>query len=585
MNEYTEKRLGQIIDLLPYYWDDSQDSNVYKFWSVLASAMGQWEKEMEEIRDSRPLDTASGVSLDYASNDVGVVRDVISFISKKTDVDVEAENDQMLRSRAKWNIDLQESSGITEQLKELIAEGLKMYRVRTGLGGFVLEDQVEVVSFLGEGAPEWSIPESINLSNQEYIDSSDVFVFSNRRPRLGMEAPDAYHGKFGNLTNFYTVSIPWKALPWAEGERSLIWRSQDEFDSPLFARFVESDLDSGVLSLDHELDTNYPVVSVINDDQQYIDINDISTVDGTVDLDLSGYDVDDEWSVRLLGDGYQRWFDDSHLDNEVLTVKHSLSSLYPSVTIFDDEDNKIVPDGIEYIDEDTLRVDLSNQYVTNTIDGGTASTTSFDALEEDSIDGGDATTDSTDGDTSGEWMVFVAGGDEVIEYTKEFEQSDLTARGIKFHHNLTYNNPDVIIVDDNNNLYNDAEIAQINYNTTRVRFPSKETVTGTWKINILVSKSNIPRDDKNGWNNSVWSGQEEELHIEPVQKIVDLTRPAATNVGINGHGGMIWKSQEEFKDPSDPPEDKNHGWGARWDGDIEETKWAMENLDDFWIGY
>lgn len=329
MNQYTENILEQFLDELPYYWDtDNPQSNIYRFATVLASLFGVWQQEANKIRQSRPIEKASGDSLDYVGSDVGVVRDVVSFISDKTDLDIESENDEMLRERIKWNIFLQESSSLVEEIKKIIAQGLKMYRVRVGLGGETWDPDLERSEYQSHIPPYFNIPDGHYEKEVRTIDENDISIYENKSTNLDMKAPDADHGKFGSLNKYYEVHIPWKALPWEEGENAFIWASQDTFDDP----------------------------------------------------------------------------------------------------------------------------------------------------------------------------------------------------------------------------------------------------------------SQPPEDKVHGWNEGILNAEEAELQLEPVETLVELSRPAGASVAIHGEGGFIWASQEEFDDPNDPPEDELHGWNrGKWDGDLEEAKYAMENHSNFWL--
>lgn len=336
-----------LLDRLPFYWDGD---NIEHFLEVIGGSLDDVEKTTNDIRATRKLleiedgeDIAVDQHLDNLAKNVGQTRDVVKFIDDKIDIDVKSENDEMFRRRIWWNIRLQQSDGTLEQIKQLFTEGLKMYRVRTGLGGYVPRDLVQPADFDTDIPPEWEIAEDENMGDRRYVEPNDIFIFHNEEPRLDMEAPDSWHGKFGSLTNYYQIEIPWQAMPWSEGEDAIMWTSQDNFDDP---------------------------------------------------------------------------------SNPPEDKKHGWSNKY-------DADR----------------------------------------------------------------------------------QSNLESVG------------------------------------------------------------------------SIWSAPQEDVHIEPLQKLAEMTRPAATQVGIFGYGGMIWKSQDDFDDPSNPPEDDNHGWGARWDGDVEDTLYAMENLDGFWIDY
>lgn len=542
-----------MLDRLPFYWDGE---NVESFLSTIAYGIEDAEDGIERVKHTRRLDEiidgeeiATGINLDKLAANVGQTRDTAKFIDEKTDIEVEEENDAMFRRRIIWNIDLQQSDGLIEDVKDLLARGLKMYRTRTGLGGLVYEDGVVADDFLVNIPPDWDIPEEIDLGDKRYIEPSDIIIFPNQEPRLEMEAPDSYHGKFYNLTNFYSIGIPWEAMPWSDGENSLVWRSQDDFPRPFFTTFTSDDLSNGDLTVTTEFDPNYPVPSVTNDKGNYIEPDSVSVDGNTVTINFDSYNVDGVWSVRLTPGGVKRGFTDSDLNSGILTINNTLNSTYPSVVIYDDSGQLKSPDSITYVNSDTIEVDLGSFTVSN------------------------------------EWVVNIVGGDDIVDYSKKFSQSDLGALEMEVIHALGADSPEVLIVDSNGTEYASATVKEINDDSIRIIFPSSSTVQDEWYLKVMSSKVEIPEDTKHGWNNSVYTGEQEDLHIEPLKNLVELTRPSATDVELYGYGGMIWKSQDDLDDPSNPPKDDQHGWGARFDGDIEETEYAMENLDGFWINY
>lgn len=538
---------------LPFYW---QGENIDSLLSVIASEFDVIEDDINEVKISRRLNEidegeaiSNNIHLDKLARNVGQVRDVVKFIDEKTDIDVEHENDTMLRNRTEWNIDVQQSEGISTQIKDLVARGLVMYRIRTGLGGYVYEDTIEPANFRGLVPPEFNIPESVDKTDQRYVEPNDIYVFQNRETGLGIKAPDAWHGKFGNLTNFYELQIPWKALPWSEGANSLQWKSQDSFDRPYYTTFTSDDIDSGLLNIDHNLDNNHPVVTVMDGRNKRVSPDNVTASDGNLVVDLSSYTVEGTWNVRLTGSGYSRNFFDDQVDDGVFHINHNLNQPYPSVAIYNSDGVLVSPDSIEYVDSNNLDVNLSGY----TIDGT--------------------------------WFVTVVGGENSVSSVHKFDESNLGAREMTITHGLGADTVHTSFFN-NSGVSQDVNwVEQIDDDTIKVQFPSSDTVQDTWHVNVSASRAKIPEDVDHGWNESVYTGKQEDLHIEPVNKLAELTRPAATEVGIKGYGGLVWKSQDEFDNPEEPGEDTVHGWGARWDGDLEETEWAMENLDDFWVNY
>ena len=542
-----------LEDRLPYYWDGN---NIDSFMSIIGSSFDDTKVTLGDIRATRRIKQINGEEkvaqdqhLDNLAENVGQHRDVVKFIDDKLDIDVESENDEMFRRRILWNIKLQESDGFLEQIKDLLTEGLIMYRVRTGLGGYVPRDPVKADDFLTDIPPKWDVPEDQNMGDRRYIEPSDVYTFHNQETRLGMSAPDSWHGKHGNLTNYYEIHIPWMALPWTEGEESLIWKSQDDFPRPWMTTFTKSDLTDNILTVEHDLDNEYPMVEVVNSSDQHVRPTNIQKTSEGLEIDLSKYSISDDNKVRVTGYGYHTTIKDSDLEDGVATIKHNLSIDYPNVAIYDNNDELVGIDNITYIDSDAIEVNFG-------------------------------------GSIAGTWHITVVGGEDVVTELKKFTSSDIEDDSLIVEHDISAEAMNVTLLNNVNNRPRVRYIEELPHQKIKVKFaPTTTPIEGTWTLRLSVSRYKVPEDENNGWSNGVWTGREEELHVEPLQKLADLTRPAATDVGLRGYGGVVWKSQEDFDDPTDPPEDKHHGWGARWDGDIEETAYAMENLDDFWVDY
>ena len=571
-----------LIDRLPYYWDGD---NIDSFMAIIGSAFDDTENTLDDIKATRRLDQiegdeniAQGHHLDNLAGNVGQHRDVVKFIDDKIDIDVESENDEMFRRRVLWNIRLQESDGFLEQIKDLFTEGLIMYRVRTGLGGYVPRDLIEATDFITDVPPEWHIPDNQDIGDRRYIEPSDIYIFHNEEPRLGMSAPDSWHGKYGNLTNYYQIEIPWKALPWSEGVESLTWRSQDDFYRPYNTTFSSEDIEDSTLSLTHDLKNHYVVPVVIDDNMTHVNPSSMSVSDDEANIDISE-DVEGDWGVRLTSYGYYRSFDNTDIeekninitglnrdplntssldyggdisttsDSGVFIVEHDADMDYPDLAIFDDSDILVTPDHIKYLDGSTIEVSLKSYDVTS------------------------------------DWHISVIGGENTINSYTEFDVEEIVANRFIYQHNLGAHILHTVLVDEHGNRELPKRIVEKSDRSIELRFSPEEERTGTWKLNVIVARTQVPEDTENGWGQGVWTGKEEDLHIEPLQKLSDLTRPVATQVGLYGYGGMIWQSQEDFDDPSNPPKDDHHGWRSRWDGDIEETLYAMENLDGFWVQF
>lgn len=103
-----------------------------------------------------------------------------------------------------------------------------------------------------------------------------------------------------------------------------------------------------------------------------------------------------------------------------------------------------------------------------------------------------------------------------------------------------------------------------------------------WHSQDDWNQTEPPVDETNGWNEGLYNAEDKALRVEPLQKIRDKLKPAGVQAALYGSGGFMWHSQDDW-DQTEPPVDKQHGWGhGRWDGDLEEAAWAADNLDGFW---
>ena len=530
-----------LLDRLPYYW---KGDNIESFMAVLGSVLDESSGAVQSIKKARRLDEiesgeeiSQGKNLDNLALNFGVVRDVISFIEEERYTDLNEENDEMLRNRVKWNISVQQSDALSRQIKELFAKGLVMFRVRTDFGAMVRTNDLTPKDFTHPRGPTYEFAGGELDREARYIEPSDIHVFESRDTMVGARAPDYHHGKFGNLTNFYQIGIPWKAMPWGEGDYDLRWVSEDDWIRHHYTIFDNEDIDSGILLVDSKLDkADYPIVDVFNSDGIKVDPNSVSSNEDEVTIDLSDYDVTDGWSVRLSGDdGHRIDFTSEDLSESTLTIKHNLNFAYPLVSVYNDNGELVDPDYIQYIDKSTVEIDLNSFTVNNT------------------------------------WHATLAGGSNSRNYHRSFSQEDVTVREITFEHYLGVDRLNVQLFDSDDKLFDPMLVQHKDEDTTYIKFSSEDVVSGEWNIQITADSVEPPPKSKHGWNQSVWGGISEDLQVQPLRELSELTRPAATEVGIYGYGGMVWKSEGDWEES--PPDDELHGWGARWDGDIEEREW------------
>lgn len=106
-----------------------------------------------------------------------------------------------------------------------------------------------------------------------------------------------------------------------------------------FVSFDSSDLSSGILTVNHNLNVDYPSVVVYDDSDNVIQPDEITFVNSSsVDIDLSSYTINNAWQVRVLGGTFvaETIEDNIQDDDGDTTVKTEESSDEDVVRIYAD---------------------------------------------------------------------------------------------------------------------------------------------------------------------------------------------------------------------------------------------------------
>lgn len=136
--------------------------------------------------------------------------------------------------------------------------------------------------------------------------------------------------------------------------------------------FVDGDLTAGVLTITHDLDVQYPVVSVFDNSGKQVTPDEVtSTGVNTCTVDLSSYGtltgtynavvVGGSTEVTVATEGsYTANFTDGDLTAGVLAVNHALAQKIVCVSIYDNNDQLVSPDGVALVDTNNCNIDLSS---------------------------------------------------------------------------------------------------------------------------------------------------------------------------------------------------------------------------------
>jgi hypothetical protein len=212
----SETRKESMLDRLPYYW---VGENATKVIEIIATLLADVEVALAAIRTSRDLDQATGISLDYIGRNVGTRRRLLEH----ADGTETEEGDETFREWIKWNIFLQESSGLIDQLKHILAWWLAAYNEITGLGGKVREPlgtlDYERANCEDVKGYNFSVTSEDLAQEGELRDvtEEDIQIFEHSIPLYGLKAGAG--GTYGGLWAMINLSMPWESYPFKAFQR------------------------------------------------------------------------------------------------------------------------------------------------------------------------------------------------------------------------------------------------------------------------------------------------------------------------------------------------------------------------------
>jgi hypothetical protein len=218
-----------MLDRLPYY---HAGPNIAKLFEIIGEELSAIEEALEAVRNARDIDQATGISLDYIGRNVGVYRRKVKNTDEEGNVTYEEEGDTTFRDWIKWNIFLQESSGLIEEIKAIIAWWLRCYKQIEDLGGTVPDPWMEGEDWEGQQPPQWFVPCPEDVTGDRDVEAKDILVWDNYIPLEEKRGPDDWNLRYRHMLAYFTIEIPWQALPFVRYDNAFIAYNQYDFDDP-----------------------------------------------------------------------------------------------------------------------------------------------------------------------------------------------------------------------------------------------------------------------------------------------------------------------------------------------------------------
>lgn len=129
--------------------------------------------------------------------------------------------------------------------------------------------------------------------------------------------------------------------------------------------FTNGSLSGGVLTVNHNLNFQYPTVSVFdNTNKQVIPDEVIASGANSTSIDLNSFgSIAGTWTTTVVG-GYNKTytttFTNATLVAGLLTVNHGLNSQYSIVTVYDNTDKQVIPDEVTATSSTISTIDLNS---------------------------------------------------------------------------------------------------------------------------------------------------------------------------------------------------------------------------------
>jgi len=191
--------------------------------------------------------------------------------------------------------------------------------------------------------------------NKKSVFSGDVVVSGSLRARQGLS---------GSLTKLedgtsYLIAGTNISITSASNGAVTISGVNDTYTTT----FTNSSLSAGVLTVNHNLNFQYPTVSVFDNTNKQVIPDEVEASGvNSISIDLNSFgSIAGTWTTTVVG-GYNKTytttFTNATLVAGVLTVNHSLNSQYSIVTVYDNTNKQIIPDDVTATSSTISTIDL-----------------------------------------------------------------------------------------------------------------------------------------------------------------------------------------------------------------------------------
>ena len=136
------------------------------------------------------------------------------------------------------------------------------------------------------------------------------------------------------------------------------------FNDTFTTTFDNGDLVAGIYTANHNLNFQYATVIVYDDTNKQVIPDEVTAATAnSTDIDLSTFaPISNTWTTTIVGGfnkTYTVQFIYADLVAGIFTVTHGLNSQFPIVTVYDDNNNQIIPDEVTAISATVTDIDLN----------------------------------------------------------------------------------------------------------------------------------------------------------------------------------------------------------------------------------
>lgn len=136
------------------------------------------------------------------------------------------------------------------------------------------------------------------------------------------------------------------------------------FNDTFTTTFNDGDLIAGIYTANHNLNFQYATVIVYDDTNKQVIPDEVTAATAnSTNIDLSTFaPIPNTWTTTIVG-GFNKTYTDQFIYGDlvagIFTVTHGLNSQFPIVTVYDNNDNQIIPDEVKSISATVTDIDLN----------------------------------------------------------------------------------------------------------------------------------------------------------------------------------------------------------------------------------